>query len=288
MDSSLLSGISNIAENARKMFETGYNAYSNERDFNYNVAQDRFSRNLALYNVYQADMAYNDNKAWREMTYKQALEREDNAIQRRVEDLKKAGLSPVLAAGSPASSSATGSVGSVGRSSTSATMPHMSSRSLVASGALHDLGKELQEIEYTSQQIKNMKKQNELLNAQIDETKSRTKNQDIRNDVDEYNFDLDKKSFARSDSSGGLAGFIYRVLNNWILSNAVEPVGNAIDSGIDKGKKVIDKYYEVANPISEKVVNGVKGFKEHFPKITIEDGYLTIEEPKKKWFRNKK
>lgn len=43
---------------------------------------------------------------WNRLAYKEAQAREDNAVQRRVADLRAAGLSPTLAAGSAASSMA--------------------------------------------------------------------------------------------------------------------------------------------------------------------------------------
>jgi len=54
-----------------------------------------------IFDAHNKERAYNDQKTENEI----ARAREDNAIQRRVADLEKAGLSKVLAAGSPASSS---------------------------------------------------------------------------------------------------------------------------------------------------------------------------------------
>ena len=50
--------------------------------------------------------AEQENLAWQREAQGITWSREDNAVQRRVADLKAAGLSPVLAAGSAASSSA--------------------------------------------------------------------------------------------------------------------------------------------------------------------------------------
>lgn len=66
------------------------------------AAKDRMMAMLGMF----GNMAmHNSSNAFNERLMREAWGREDNAIQRRVADLKAAGLSPVLAAGSAAQSS---------------------------------------------------------------------------------------------------------------------------------------------------------------------------------------
>lgn len=55
-----------------------------------------------IYNAYKQNEQYNYQKALQ----KQIFKREDNAVARRVADMRRSGLSPVLAAGAPAQSGA--------------------------------------------------------------------------------------------------------------------------------------------------------------------------------------
>ena len=80
----MLDWLSGIWDFGSKLFQTGYNLFTNKRDFDY-------QKNLQ----------------------KEIFEREDTAVKRRMEDLKAAGLNPNLAAGSAAGAGAV-----VGRSTT--------------------------------------------------------------------------------------------------------------------------------------------------------------------------
>lgn len=92
-----------------------YNAYQNTQltKEHQQWLQQNAERNYA-YEVMNADRNFalqQEQVAWQKAMQQEAWNREDNAIQRRVDDLRAAGLSPTLAAGSAAASSSPISIG---------------------------------------------------------------------------------------------------------------------------------------------------------------------------------
>lgn len=155
-----------------------------------------------IYNLWQQDRAYNWNK---EMQLK-AWEREDNAVQRRVRDLKLAGLSPVLAAGS--SAQASGPI-------------QVSGPQLDKSNAL---GNVLQSV-LASKNIQQMNAGIAQTQAQAKLIDAQYKGQLIANKVNQRDYNLSVG--AGTSSKPGVVGSALRD-----VKGAVDSVGNYADSGV--------------------------------------------------------
>ena len=260
--SAIASGASAIVNDAYKIF-SGERAYSASRD------DTKFSKNLAKWNAYQQLKEFEYAKD----IQSQIFEREDNAVQRRMADLEKAGLSKTLAAGSGAGAGSVVSthLSNVGNPSSSA--PNTST---TFQTNFLDLLKAVEEIKGIKEQIDVAKAQKNRINAETDSI-------NLENEIKAFDFGKIKKSYGLNKSHGKMD--IYYLLNNYLNDNMD---GVTVDGSPNSPQvqDIVRGIYGVSPSNNSK--SALQSFRDHFGKVYIQDGELIIEEPKKKWFRNKK
>ena len=268
-----LMSLSALASAGAGLLENGYNIFSGERAYSAGRSDSKFSRNLALWNAYQQQQEFNYAKD----IQKQIFEREDNAVQRRVADLEKTGLSKTLAVGTGAGA---GSVVSTHLSNIGNPTSNVQKPSLTFQNSLLDVLKSVEE-------IKGIKEQIEVAKAQKERIKAGTDSVNLENEMKEYDFKRVKQSYGMNKSRGTAMDVFY-TLNNWLQDNAVEPGANFVDKTSEAFRKGYDNYVQTVDKGLKKGKSALQSFREHFPKVYIEDGALVIEEPRKKWFNNRK
>lgn len=162
---------------------------------------------------------------FRERQYKEQKQREDTAAQRRVADLRAAGLSPTLAAGSAAQSSTPISVTAPRVSLDTGIQEYQSIRESKQNIATARQAELASRQNVWNAQAEAMLKNQALTKSAIDIEKAAEElsAQKLANRAAEYNFNLAQRYGIRSDISSGLVGQLQQGTN--VIARLLESLG---------------------------------------------------------------
>jgi hypothetical protein len=188
------------------------------------------------------DMAYEDQTAFRDMTYEETKQREDNAAQRRAQDLEQAGINPLLAGGMPATASGTSApVGMAGVSGQS-------------SGVTSGTGSFDIDAVSMMQGINNIKAQKaQIANIQADTANKEAQNPNLKKQEELTTAQINK---AKADTSKTYAEQVDTIANT--LRNSTQVTGS-IEGSVGIGQntaKYKTELKESSYDIAKKIASG--------------------------------
>lgn len=192
------------------------------------------SAGTGVANWISQDQAYKDTKQYQQKTWK----REDNAVQRRVADLKRAGINPVLAAGQAASTS----------SPVHLTPPQ-----------LDGVGEGVSQAGMAGLNALRMKQDIAQSNTQIAMNLAATKKTELDAaraalEYDARQYDINHfKELGLATNSTGLAAEIANVVGAWKKNGT--SFGNAVNELADKVAPVVKSASDRARSAGQKVQN---------------------------------
>lgn len=146
----------------------------------------------------------NTNLAYQKQLQNRMFERDDNAIQRRVADLRAAGLSPTLAAGSGAEAG-----------------PVISTAPSMLKGNPYDIAQSALSLVQQNENISNTRAQRDYIASQTLGQNLQNIGIGIANDRSRYelNSDMQSGTTSRSGATGRLMGDVTNVSNNLYLKS---------------------------------------------------------------------
>ncbi len=222
---------------------------------------DSVIKGVTSYNNYkQQEETQAYNKAVQEKTW----EREDNAVIRRAKDLENAGISKNLAAGSAAQTNSPISIGT----------PQSDYESNMQSkvGQALDSVKSAEAIKQAQQSTDNLKKQNDLLNQQIEAQKLANGQQEFNNLIKQHDWDLLKDTdIMSSDSNLRSITSVLKMLGEAGLPNSISDVQNlwnskkqSLSEGIQKTINNLPTWHIGKTPEEKKADSEAKKDRSHY------------------------